>query len=328
MRGGFFWYNPPMRLAVLSDIHGNLPALQAVLDDLQGQSIDGYILAGDYYAGPHGPQTRQRLQDLPGWRIQGNGEVNLLRYAAGELPPAWYTHQQFAVHRWANDQLTPEDWDFIHTLPEQQVIQIPGTAPIRLTHGWHCGPYEGIFPHPEQVRPAADPRCAYPRPEWRGFRPANGRLERVFAETSEAVFVCGHTHMPWIVEWGGRLALNPGAVCGPLNGCVGAQYALLAWEDGRWQAALRVAAYDVAAERRAFINSGLYETGGALARAFLSSIETGYDLSRDFLALANQMAGEADGGRERAYQRGDILSDEAWLAAARAFPWPDGGFGV
>ena len=53
-----------MRLAVLADIHGNLPALEAVLDDLQQFHVDGMIVAGDMVAGPNSAEVLQRLQDL------------------------------------------------------------------------------------------------------------------------------------------------------------------------------------------------------------------------------------------------------------------------
>jgi hypothetical protein len=185
------------------------------------------------------------------------------------------------------------DWQFIHSLPEQQVVILPGAAPIRVVHGSHRSPVEEI--HPEQPGSA---------------------LDAVLAETEEAVFICGHTHLPWAIWRDERLALNPGAVCGPLDGFVGARYALLDWDGSRWQAELRAIPYDIALVRRAFQESGLLSEGGALARAFLASIETGQNTGLFFLNYAYSLAAQAGQGDCQA------VPDDIWDEAARTFAWP------
>ncbi len=283
-----------MRLAVLSDIHGNLPALQAILDDLQHTPIDGTILAGDYYGGPYVTETRRILAELPGWKIYGNGEIYLQREASGEQSEEWRTLKQFALHRWIVRQMDQEDWAFIHSLPEQQVIHLPGTAPIRLVHGSHRDPFEEIFPD------AAD-----------------APLETIWKETDEAVFICGHTHMQWAHQVDGRLALNPGAVCGPLDGFVGTEYALLEWRQGRWQAELRQIPYDIGLMRQAFIDSGLMEEARPFTRALIACLETGRDITRDFLTYARSLSGGSG------YNRRRFIPDAAWEQAYATFDWPE-----
>jgi hypothetical protein len=93
-------------------------------------------------------------------------------------------------------------------------------------------------------------------------------LDLVFSQVAESVLICGHTHIAWVRENSGWLALNPGSVCGPLDGFVGAEYALLAWENGCWSAELRRVKYDISLVRAAFSESGMLDEGGALARAF------------------------------------------------------------
>ena len=80
-----------MRFAVLSDIHGNLPALEAVLKVLSQQNMDGFILAGDYTGCPQAAETIDLLRELKGWMIQGNGEANLARLARSDALVAWKT---------------------------------------------------------------------------------------------------------------------------------------------------------------------------------------------------------------------------------------------
>ena len=88
-----------MRFAVISDIHGNLPALEAVLEDMQRSKVDGIIAAGDYVGGPHQVETMRLLRSLDSWMIRGNADTGILRLGAGEMPPARYTALQFALGR-------------------------------------------------------------------------------------------------------------------------------------------------------------------------------------------------------------------------------------
>ena len=279
------------RLAVLSDIHGNLPALQAVLEDASRQAIDRYIQAGDYTAGPQATECLEIQRSLPGWMIRGNGEVNLRRYETGQAPPQWHTSRQFGLLRWDHARMSRADLDFLYALPEQQVVQIEGAAPIRVVHGSPRSPYEQLF---VEDQPA---------------------IERALADINEAVLVCGHTHRPWAYRRNGQLALNPGAVCGPLNGFRGAQYAILTWEQQGWRVEHRAVRYDLAEVRRGFEQSGLLAAGGAIALAFLINIERGRDMGHALMDYAYRLAEQSGCSTEQ------VVPDEIWERAEATFDW-------
>ena len=279
------------RLAVLSDIHANLPALQAVLEDTSRESVDGFIQAGDYTGGPQVRECLLLQRSLPGWMIHGNGEVNLRRYEQGDSPPAWKTNRQFSLLRWDHARLSRAELDFLYALPEQQVVQIDKLSAIRVVHGSPRSPYEQIF---VEDSPA---------------------VERALADTCEAVLICGHTHRPWFIRRGDQLAFNPGAVCGPLNGFTGAQYAILSWQADGWQVEHRALSYDLAAVRRQFEDSGLLAASGALGRAFLLSIESGRDVARNFLDYACFLAEQTGCANIK------IIPDEIWDHAEATFDW-------
>jgi putative phosphoesterase len=279
------------RLAVLSDIHGNLPALQAVLEDASHLSLDGFIQAGDYTAGPQVTECLQIQRCLPGWMIRGNGEVNLRRYETGECPSAWKSDHQFSLLRWDYARLSRAERYFLFSLPEQRVVQIEGCDPIRVVHGSPSNPYEQIF---LEDRPT---------------------LERALAATREPVLVCGHTHRPWALRQDGKLALNPGAVCGPLNGFIGAQYAILSWQADGWQVQHREVCYDMAAVRGSFEDSGLLAASGALGKLFLLSIENGQDIARLFLDQAYRLTEQAG------YKNPKTVPDEIWDSLDLGFDW-------
>jgi len=286
-----------MRLGILADVHGNLPALEAVIHDMEPYRVDGVIVAGDLVGGPHVNETLRLLRSLRHWMILGNSDINELRLDRGDAPTEWHARQQFAMLRWGHAQLSQESRLLLRALPEQIRVDLPGVAPIRVVHASTCDPYQGISPDLEPTE-----------------------LGRALAETSEAVLISGHTHIPWNVERNGRLAFNPGAVCGPLNGDVRAQYALLAWRGQRWRVQHRAVSYDLARIRADFVESGLLEQGGPLARAFLLSIETGTNVGMDWLEHAFRLAAEAG------YRDCQVVPDDTWDQAALTFDWERAGW--
>jgi putative phosphoesterase len=281
-----------MRLAVLADVHGNLPALEAVLDDIHRHTVEGIIVAGDHTALPQANETIRLLRSLGSWMIQGNSDDNLLRYDAGDVPEAWRTSQQFGLLRFAHRHLDKDLMEYLKSLPEQRVIEIAGTAPIRVVHGSPRNPSEGLSAD-------LDPPT----------------LDLALAQTPEPVLICGHTHIPWKFERDGKLAFNPGAVCGPLNGDTCAQYAFMTWRGNRWQVEHCAVPYDLNRMRTMFQESGLLEEGGALARAFLLSIETGQNVGEDWLSFAYRLAAETG------FKNCDVVPDAIWEQAAATFDW-------
>jgi putative phosphoesterase len=279
----------------MADVHGNLPALEAVLANVRQHEVDGVIVAGDLVGGPSPVESIQRLRSLHSWMIQGNSDAGFIRYAEGKAPPAWGTSLQYALLRWGVRQLDQRTLDFLASLPEQRVISLPGTAPIRVVHG---SPRH----HTESIYPDRNPAL----------------LDAALAQISEPVLVCGHTHEPWARERGDRLALNPGSVAGPLDGYVGAQYALLTWRDGRWRVEHQSITYDLDRIQADFEESGLLAEGGALARAFLLGIQTGQNVTEFFLSHARSLAERAGMGDCT------IIPDAVWLEAMETFDWERG----
>jgi putative phosphoesterase len=281
-----------MRLAVIADIHGSLPSLEAVLREIHALSVDGLLVAGDMTCGPNSAEVLQRLQEEGAWMVLGNNEDYLLRFDSGQASDWWHTSRQWALNRWTYRTIDKASLELLHSLPEQRVINLPGTAPIRMFHGSLRRSNELLDPnlHPEPLQDA-------------------------FAHTTEPVLICGHTHIPWQERRKERLAFNPGAVLFPCNGDLGAQYAILTWNLAGWEVEHYSVAYDHSLVRKAFTNSGLLQEGGALALGFLLSIETGRDVAMDFLNYAYRMAAEAG------HPGCENVPDDIWDAATESFDW-------
>ena len=300
-----------MRLAVLADIHGNLPALEAVLADVQQHEVDGIIVAGDIIGGgPQSVEAIRLLRLLDCWMIRGNNEGYFLAYDAGTAPNGWRVGDQWAAMRWSYLRLGREMLDFIASLPEQRVIALDGAVPIRVVHGSPRDLSEGLFPDRDPAALGLFERAGF-------FSSGKGpvKLAWILAQIDEPVLVCGHTHIPWTQEQDGRLVLNPGSVGAPLNGDVRTQYALLTWQDGRWQAEQRAIPYDLDRVRTAFSESGLLSAGGAFARACLLTIETGQNVVGRFVSYTFELAAEAG------YEDCDVVPDDVWERAVDTFDW-------
>lgn len=299
-----------MHIAILADIHGNLPALEAVLRDVKRYSVDGTIVAGDFTGGPQPQETINMLRSMGSWMIRGNGENYLLEYDSGEAPEAWRESHQWASMRWAYESLDEETLGFIATLPEQRVIEVGETDPIRVVHGSPRCPNEHLLPDrdPETLAVFREARLLP-----LGREPIS--LEVVLSDVEESVVVCGHSHIPWKQEQGGKLVVNPGSVGAPNNGDARAQYALLNWLDADWNVTHRAIEYDLALVRAAYMESGYLAQGGAFARACLMGIETGQNVPGAFVSYIIRLAAEAG------LEGSEGVPDSVWAHAVATFDW-------
>ena len=177
-----------MRIAVLSDIHGNLPALQAVMADMARRGVDQVINCGDILSGPLWPrETADALMAL-GWpTITGNHERQLLTCARRPGGPS----DQFA---------------FEHSTPAQRtwLAALPATLE----------PAPGVFVCHGQ--PGDDLEYMLETVESAGSRPATGAevLQRLDGTSgaNASLLLCGHSHLPRVVQVGSTLCINPGSV--------------------------------------------------------------------------------------------------------------------
>jgi predicted phosphodiesterase len=191
-----------MRVAVLSDIHGVLPALEAVLAEPDVAAADLVVLTGDLAAGPQPAETIDALRDLGDravW-VRGNADRELVAYRTGEqssIPDP--------ISPWAAEQLRPDQLDLLAGLPLTASVEVSGLGSVVFCHA---------TPRDDEEVVLVDSR-----PE---------RWTEVFAglDASVRAVVCGHTHMPFTRLADRRLVVNPGSVGMPYGGA-GAHWALM-----------------------------------------------------------------------------------------------------
>jgi predicted phosphodiesterase len=226
-----------MRWAVLSDIHGNLPALEAVLAVLESEGIGQAVQLGDALSGPLWPaETADRLIAL-GWpAIAGNHERQLL-----SLP----RERQGASDAYAAERLDDAQRDWLRSLPPTRWL----TPEIFCCHGT---PTSDLTYFMDTVMPDLGVNGST------GVRPASaGELAERLGPVRAPVVLCGHTHLPRIASAAGCLLVNPGSVGVPAfdddhpfphlveNGSPLARWAVIERHaDGRFGASLRATPYD------------------------------------------------------------------------------------
>ena len=188
------------RVAVLSDIHGALPPLEAVLAEPDVAAADLIVLTGDIAAGPQPVEVLDLLATL-GERacwVGGNGERELVEVRAGKPSP-------IDVSNWAAEQLRDDQLTRLAGLPLTVTLPIAGLGEVLFCHA---------TPRDDEEVVLVDSRME--------------RWAEVFAGLPAEVgtVVCGHTHMPFTRLVDRRLVVNPGSVGMPYGGA-GAWWALL-----------------------------------------------------------------------------------------------------
>jgi predicted phosphodiesterase len=193
-----------MRVAALYDIHGNLPALEAVLADVDEIGVDRIVVGGDVLPGPMVRESLACLTALgtPVEFLRGNGESAVLAQKAGRGPGNLPESAREAI-RWVAQELEASDERIIAGWPATLRLAIAGLGDVLFCH-------------------------ATPRSDTEIFTrlTSEDRLAPLFQGLDVPIVVCGHTHMPFDRKIGGMRIVNAGSVGMPF-GEPGAYWALL-----------------------------------------------------------------------------------------------------
>jgi len=219
-----------MKLAVISDIHGNLPALDAVLADIQFQGVDQIVNLGDIFSGGLFPaETADRLMPFSFPTVRGNHERQLLEMDFSDMGLS---------DKHAFKSLQAEHWQWLKDLPAQLTFN----EDILMVHGV---PGDDLVYLLEEVSAS-------------GVKPSSeARALAFIAGRKESLILCGHTHIPREMRLpDSRLIVNPGSVGLQAydddipyahvmeSGSPHARYAIVEKHNGSWKAEFRAVEYD------------------------------------------------------------------------------------
>ncbi len=184
-----------MCVVALYDIHGNLPALEAVLSEVKRLEVDYIVVGGDVIVGPMSSQCLDRLVSLPipTHFIKGNCETAVLHY--GRLESAATNKSSFESElRWTRDQLSADHLEIISNWPLSLTLPIEGLGDVLFCH-------------------------ASPNSEFDTFtrQTPMSILQPVFTPVKADLVVCGHTHMQFDLMIGLKRVVNAGSIGMPFG---------------------------------------------------------------------------------------------------------------
>jgi predicted phosphodiesterase len=251
-----------MRVAILSDIHGNVLALDAVLADLASRGpFDQVVVAGDLvWAGPRPREVIDRVQALRAIVIRGNTDAFFdsdVETPEGKDPGRFTTQLT-----WMLDQLGPERVAYLRALPFSYLISPAPGNDLLVVHA-----------NPRDMDQAIMRRA--PDADLDDLLFEDGR------PPAWRALAFGHIHTPFIRTWRDRLLVNVSSVGLPMDGDQRAAYAILTWEPagrggGAWRAEHRRVAYPTAVVVHEMKTSGL-PRGKHFAERLMAASYSGLD---------------------------------------------------
>lgn len=183
------------RVAALYDIHGNLPALEAVLVEVRRANVDGVVIGGDVVPGPMPRETIACLRalELPLHFVRGNGEREVLAWRSG-LESRAVPESFREVMRWNAEQLSADDLAFLSGWPSTLRLRIAGLGEVLFCH-------------------------ASPRNDTDLFTRLTNEaaLLPLFETAGSPLVICGHSHMPFDRTVGTTRVINAGSVGMPVG---------------------------------------------------------------------------------------------------------------
>jgi putative phosphoesterase len=226
------------RIALVSDVHGNLPALEAVLDDAARHAAEELWYLGDFlgYA-PFPNEVVQKLQEANAVSVIGNYDLKVLGFE--QKQDAWKrtkAAEKYVAFQWNYEHLSDRAAAFLRSLPQQRRLQVNGFT-VLLVHG-----------SPDAVD------------EHLGSQTPEQRFEELAEKAAVDLIACGHSHEAFVKRVKRTWFVNPGSAGRPEGGDWRASYALLEITGNGLKVGHRRVTYQIDRVARAVHGAGLPES--------------------------------------------------------------------
>ena len=264
-----------MKIAVLSDIHGNHIALERCLHEVFLRGIERFIFLGDYLGDFAYPQKTMRiLYDLAEKYdcefIRGNKEEYWINYRENGAC-GWKKQDSITGCMFYNyHELTEKDFSFYENLPNVKKLEFENLPSITICHG-------------------------SPRRTKEKMLPGNEETLDILESSDTDLILCGHTHVPDVIVYKGKRAVNPGTVGVALNGEKKAPFLILHGENGVWKEEFVSLDYDMETTIQELHESGLYENAPSWCRITEHLLRSGKGSHGAVLERAMKLCAEENG---------------------------------
>lgn len=221
-----------MRIAVISDIHGNQVALEAVLRDLgRRPAVDQIVIAGDLCLnGPRPREVLEMVRELNCPVLQGNVDAQIVSNVLEKGT------KKRNIIAWTREQIGQEGIDYLASLPFSHLVVNPQGSDLLVVHANPLDQEDAIFPtSPDSMLEHL----------LGGLQPTIGAL------------AFGHLHISYTRQWRNILLVDVGSCGLPRDKDTRASYAILSWQDTTWQAEIRRVSYSLKKVMKQLKTSGI-----------------------------------------------------------------------
>ncbi|NLE12324.1 MAG: metallophosphoesterase family protein [Clostridiales bacterium] len=236
-----------MVYAVISDIHGNLSAFKAVIDDAAAKGAEAFLLLGDYFRDTSKiNEVIDRIRSLPGCTaVLGNGDIGVI--SLDKTKPEHCSHEQMLPNFWTYKNLSRQNLEFLKSLPETADIKLSCGKTVHLSHSISLighKPRLGAFHSGDYARKME--RSPFTVEEgWSAMRKAAEEYSDEVAAYPGDICLFGHNHLQYSGITAGKILLNPGSCGMPADYDTRAPYALLINDGDGVEIQLHRVEYDV-----------------------------------------------------------------------------------
>ena len=326
-----------MKYAVIADVHGNYPALRAVLDDAERRGISRYLFAGDYcISNPYPDECITAIRAIPDKVVIRGNEERYLENLIGKDPSGW-TDGQMQVSYWAFRNTGRENLEYLLSLPHTADFEYAG-IPVHIAH-----PSEAFLPGYEFSRWGStniakkyadvDVTREMLHRDMQEDMAQDAGFQEMVSRLEKGVYIFGHSHVQWSYRAEGRgvYLINPGSCGLPLDGIRDSiPYTVLEITDGGQVSVEEIRLpFDKAAYIRDLEQTGQFREANVWTRTVMKELAAAKEHVYFFLCFAEEYARRIGDCRrpfaadtwEKAFGLWERVTETA-------YPWsglPDGG---
>ncbi|MFA9558680.1 metallophosphoesterase [Evansella sp. AB-rgal1] len=212
-----------MKLAFISDIHGNAVALEAVLKDIERKEVDKIVVLGDIcYRGPEPKRSLEIIRSLDTIVLKGNADEWVVRGVnKGEVPDAVLEGMR-EEREWITSKLDESDLDYLKNLPTYYLLPVNDTVTIHCFHATPTSLFEVVKPDDTEM------------------------IQSKLLENDKAdIFLYGHIHHPYVRFINGKAVANLGSVGLPFDGLAKSSYAIVEVKEEGFTIGIHRVTYDL-----------------------------------------------------------------------------------
>lgn len=294
-----------MRFAIISDIHGNLPALDAVLEDANSNNIDNFIFVGDYcLSNPYPNECIQRIRCLDKKHIIRGNEEKYLENLIDKDQRTW-TDGQMQISYYCYRAISADNLDFILSMPN--ILKLTyNDVELHIAHSSEefiadCEHKEWSTAQVAKRYMDHDVTSDSFRADIHNYFDNNDRFQQIFSELEQGVYIFGHSHIQWSYQSadGKTILINPGSCGLPLDGVIGSiPYTILDISDtGSFIVEERRIPFDMEEYIDVLIKSEQFVKANVWSKIIIQELRTAREHLFYFLRFAEEYADIIDDKR-------------------------------